>query len=95
MSVVVEAPRVGEASRLRSMFDLYWTTARLAVQQQIQYRTANYFYMFGMVAEPVIYASTRQRARRPQGRSRGVRETLAYQPTYQTAACPTFAACAR
>jgi ABC-2 type transport system permease protein len=55
VSVVVEAPRVGEASRLRSMFDLYWTTARLAVQQQIQYRTANYFYMFGMVAEPVIY----------------------------------------
>ena len=24
-------------------------------QQQFQYRTANYFYMLGMVAEPVIY----------------------------------------
>jgi len=28
---------------------------RLAVQQQFQYRTANYFWMLGMVAEPVIY----------------------------------------
>ena len=28
---------------------------KLAVQEQFQYRTANYFYMLGMVAEPVIY----------------------------------------
>ncbi len=28
---------------------------RTAVQQQFQYRVATYFYMFGMVAEPVIY----------------------------------------
>jgi len=37
------------------MVDLYLTTMRLAVQQQFQYRTANYFWMLGMVAEPVIY----------------------------------------
>ncbi|HET7745470.1 MAG TPA: ABC-2 family transporter protein [Gaiellaceae bacterium] len=44
-----------EAGRLRSLVGFYLSTMRLAVQEQIQYRTANYFYMFGMVAEPVIY----------------------------------------
>jgi ABC-2 type transport system permease protein len=44
-----------EAGRVRSMVDLYLTTARTAVSQQFQYRTANYFYMLGMIAEPVIY----------------------------------------
>ncbi|PDW01857.1 ABC transporter permease [Candidatus Viridilinea mediisalina] len=37
------------------MFDLYWTTARTAVMVQLQYRMANYFYMIGMIAEPIIY----------------------------------------
>jgi ABC-2 type transport system permease protein len=37
------------------MVDLYLTTMRTAVQEQFQYRTANYFYMLGMIAEPVIY----------------------------------------
>ena len=37
------------------MVDLYLTTMRMAVQEQFQYRTANYFYMLGMIAEPVIY----------------------------------------
>ena len=40
---------------MRSLVDLYLTTMRTAVQQQFQYRVANYFYMLGMVAEPVIY----------------------------------------
>ena len=44
-----------EAGRLRSIVDFYLTTMRTAVQQQFQYRVATYFYMFGMVAEPVIY----------------------------------------
>lgn len=35
--------------------DVYRTVARIAVMTQFQYRTANYFYMIGMVAEPVIY----------------------------------------
>jgi ABC-2 type transport system permease protein len=46
---------VREAGRLRSMVALYLSTMRMAVQEQFQYRTANYFYMFGMIAEPVIY----------------------------------------
>ncbi|HSI98187.1 MAG TPA: hypothetical protein VK926_07480, partial [Gaiellaceae bacterium] len=49
---VVAPPR--EAGRVRSMVDLYLTTMRTAVQEQFQYRTANYFYMLGMIAEPVI-----------------------------------------
>jgi ABC-2 type transport system permease protein len=48
------APR-REAGRLRSMVDLYLTTARTAIQAEFQYRTGHYFFMLGMVAEPVIY----------------------------------------
>ena len=55
MSTRVESLPIREAGRVRSMVDLYLTTMRLAVQQQFQYRTANYFWMLGMVAEPVIY----------------------------------------
>jgi ABC-2 type transport system permease protein len=44
-----------QAGRLRSTVDFYVTTMKLAVQEQFQYRTANYFYMLGMIAEPVIY----------------------------------------
>jgi ABC-2 type transport system permease protein len=55
VSVRAEAPQFREAGRFRSMVDFYATTMRTAVQEQFQYRTANYFYMFGMIAEPVIY----------------------------------------
>lgn len=34
---------------------LYATVMKAAVQVQFQYRTANYAYMLGMVAEPVVY----------------------------------------
>ena len=34
---------------------LYAATAKAAVQIQFQYRTANYAYILGMVAEPVVY----------------------------------------
>jgi len=44
-----------EAGRIRSIVDVYLTTMRIAIQEQFQYRTANYFYMLGMIAEPVIY----------------------------------------
>ncbi|MFV9506565.1 MAG: ABC transporter permease [Oscillochloridaceae bacterium umkhey_bin13] len=37
------------------MIDFYLTTARTAIMAQFQYRAANYFYMIGMIAEPVIY----------------------------------------
>ena len=42
--------------------------SRTSILEQFQYRVANYFYMIGMMAEPVIYlvvwSNDRQRARR-------------------------------
>ena len=35
--------------------DFYRSTMRIAILTQFQYRVANYFYMIGMIAEPVIY----------------------------------------
>ena len=55
MTSVPQIVPLREAGRVRSMVDLYLTTMRTAVAQQFQYRTANYFYMLGMIAEPVIY----------------------------------------
>ena len=37
------------------MITLYAAHMRQAVLQQFQYRAANYFYMIGMIAEPVVY----------------------------------------
>ena len=54
--VVVTAPdALPEEPRARSMADTYLTLMKSSVLQQFQYRSANYFYMIGMVAEPVIY----------------------------------------
>jgi ABC-2 type transport system permease protein len=44
-----------ESGRFRSLAALYLATMRMAILEQIQYRAANYFYMLGMIAEPVIY----------------------------------------
>jgi ABC-2 type transport system permease protein len=55
MSVQPASAELRESGRLRSMVALYLATMRMAIQEQFQYRTANYFYMLGMVAEPVIY----------------------------------------
>jgi ABC-2 type transport system permease protein len=46
--------QLGEEGRWRSLFDFYVTTMRTAVAEQLQYRVTNYFYMLGMIAEPVI-----------------------------------------
>jgi ABC-2 type transport system permease protein len=35
--------------------DFYRTVMKISIQEQFQYRAANYFYMIGMIAEPVIY----------------------------------------
>src|SRR6185295_17251259 len=45
----------GPLGSIRAWIDLYTTEMRIAVATQIQYRVANYFYMIGMIAEPVIY----------------------------------------
>jgi ABC-2 type transport system permease protein len=51
----VGAALTGGLGRLRGLADLYATVARAGVQEQLQYRTANYLYMVGMVIEPVVY----------------------------------------
>jgi ABC-2 type transport system permease protein len=53
-TIPAEAPLPRE-SRLRSLVDFYWTAMRTEMQAQFQYRAATYMYLFGMVAEPVIY----------------------------------------
>jgi ABC-2 type transport system permease protein len=44
-----------EAGRVRSLVDYYLTRGRTQIQMNFQYRVATYFYMIGMVAEPVVY----------------------------------------
>ena len=51
----VQAAPLPEDGRLRSLADFYGTMMRVTVVAQLQYRVAQYFYMLGMVAEPVIY----------------------------------------
>jgi ABC-2 type transport system permease protein len=44
-----------QAPRARSMLDFYWTSIRVQIQTQFQYRAAMWMYTLGMVAEPTIY----------------------------------------
>jgi len=55
--------------RLTGLPGLYAVTMRTAVQVQLQYRTANYAYLLGMIAEPVIYLVVWQTVARSQGGS--------------------------
>jgi ABC-2 type transport system permease protein len=55
VSVQPVAAPLGRPGAFKSMVALYLAAMRMAVQEQFQYRTANYFYMLGMIAEPVIY----------------------------------------
>jgi ABC-2 type transport system permease protein len=47
------APRAEGSAR--ALLDFYLARMRMAVQSEFQYRVGTYFYMVGMVAEPVIY----------------------------------------
>ena len=53
--------------RPRGLADLYLATMRVAVQEQFQYRAANYAYTIGMIAEPVIYLVVWSAVARAQG----------------------------
>jgi len=57
-------PAVGP---VRGYLDYYLTSMRIAIATQFQYRVANYFYMIGMVAEPVIYLVVWSTIARQQG----------------------------
>jgi ABC-2 type transport system permease protein len=54
MTTAVRSARATEP-RFRSFLTYYVTMGRLSVLEQFQYRAANYFYMIGMVVEPIIY----------------------------------------
>ena len=59
-AVASQAPTEGVGrprlvGRWRGLLNVYVQEARNAVAEQFQYRAANYFYMIGMIAEPVIY----------------------------------------
>ena len=44
-----------EEGRLRSYLDYYLTRARTQIQSNFQYRVATYFWLIGMLAEPIVY----------------------------------------
>ncbi|HKD74316.1 MAG TPA: ABC-2 family transporter protein, partial [Ktedonobacterales bacterium] len=54
-------------SAARSLLDFYITSMKTAIITQFQYRVSNYFYMIGMVAEPVIYLVVWSTVARAQG----------------------------
>jgi ABC-2 type transport system permease protein len=56
-------------SPLRGLVDVYVQEMKIAIAEQIQYRAANYMYMLGMVAEPVIYLVVWQTVAAQQGGS--------------------------
>jgi viologen exporter family transport system permease protein len=56
---------------MKRMLAFYATTMKMSILQQFQYRVANYFYMIGMVAEPVIYLVVWSTVANSQGGSVG------------------------
>jgi ABC-2 type transport system permease protein len=52
---VSAVPAPAQESRLRALAEFYLATARASIATQFQYRVAQYFWMLGMIAEPVIY----------------------------------------
>ena len=55
MTATVDRRTRPAESPVAAMLSFYATAAKQAVLVQFQYRAANYFYMIGMVVEPVIY----------------------------------------
>jgi ABC-2 type transport system permease protein len=45
----------GQAGAVRSLFEFYAVRGRTMIQSQLQYRAATYFWMIGMLAEPIVY----------------------------------------
>jgi ABC-2 type transport system permease protein len=62
-------PTIGYESSVRAYLRLYATLMRTSISEQFQYRTANYLYMIGMIAEPVVYLVVWQSIAEAQGGS--------------------------
>ena len=56
---------------MRATLDVYLASMKTAILDQFQYRVANYFYMVGMISEPVIYLVVWSTVARAQGGSVG------------------------
>lgn len=69
--MTVEPAPIRREGAVRSYVRLYGTLMRTSVMEQFQYRTANYLYMIGMVAEPVVYLVVWSTIARQQGGSVG------------------------
>jgi ABC-2 type transport system permease protein len=65
------APPGGFVAAVRGWIDVYTTLMRMAIAEQFQYRVANYFYMIGMITEPVVYLVVWTTVARQQGGSVG------------------------
>ncbi len=52
---------------MKNTISLYLNLMRVSILEQFQYRVANYFYMIGMVAEPVVYLVVWTTIARSQG----------------------------
>ena len=52
---------------MKRMIDIYLTLMKISILTEFQYRVANYFYMIGMIAEPVIYLVVWSTVARAQG----------------------------
>ena len=65
-STPVPAPAPA-AGPIRGYLDFYLTQMRIAIATQFQYRMSNYFFMVGMVGEPVIYLVVWSTIAREQG----------------------------
>lgn len=60
-----------ETGRVRSLLRFYLAMMRMEALRNLQYRVANYFYMIGMLAEPIIYLIVWSTVARQQGGSVG------------------------
>ena len=56
---------------MKTMISLYLGAMKISILQEFQYRVPNYFYMIGMVAEPVIYLVVWSTVANAQGGSVG------------------------
>ena len=67
---VVDAP-IARESIVRSYARMYVTLGKTSIASNFQYRVSNYFYMIGMIIEPVIYLVVWSSIARQQGGSVG------------------------
>jgi ABC-2 type transport system permease protein len=56
---------------MKRIIDYYLVAMKIAILEQLQYRAQNYFYMIGMIAEPVIYLVVWSTVAEQQGGSVG------------------------